>query len=456
MFLLRGDYLRRKSRAGNRRREREKSKRLKNRKKGFSGEKNMKNQIYSTKREKSMRKNLMFMAAFLIIFAVGFQTVAAQFPKIPKIPKIEKPKVEQPKTDGDSSVPQNPGTTKTGGQIEYMVRPEATSAPVFMKESVEIGIKSNSRYWKVPNQDYYTSWLPQVSFDLFFDNSVKMRYTAEWFNPDGTPWFSEPLKFGTTSAYSTVRVAGEYSTENFASKASVETGNYGLKITNSKTNEVVFQGKFKVNKIPLSPGDARRKNEMMFYVDNDWSLPVGYVGFTYSGDTSWDYDPKPIVFMWFKGDLDGSLFEARLFHGGQEIGSTDDGGVISSSERRGEDCFQNPEVCRYHLWKFKWDKFIVENEASVRKNNPKATFTRDKPGEYTAKIFYKGAQVRETKFTIDQKGWIAPNEFSKQIYLTNYKVVVPVKVLGNLEKWNASAWKTDAFYGNPLSGFAAP
>jgi len=64
--------------------------------------------------------------------------------------------------------------------------------------------------------------------------------------------------------------------------------------------------------------------------------------------------------------------------------------------------------------------------------------------------------VREAKFTIDQKGWIAPNEFSKQIFLTNYKVVVPVKVMGSLDKWNASTWKTDAFYGNPLSGFDAP
>lgn len=72
------------------------------------------------------------------------------------------------------------------------------------------------------------------------------------------------------------------------------------------------------------------------------------------------------------------------------------------------------------------------------------------------KIFYNGTQVREAKFAIDQKGWIAPNDFSKQIYLTNYKVVVPVKVMGNIDKYNVTAWKTDAFYGNPLSGFAAP
>lgn len=398
-----------------------------------------------------MRKNSIYTIAFIV--AVGFQAISAQFPKMPKIPKIEKPKTEQSNTGGDLSASQNQPTSQGGSSL---VRPEATSEPVFMRDSLEIKTKDTSHYWKFPNQDYYTSWLPQVDFDLFFDNSTRMRYTAEWLNPDGSLWFSEPLTFGTTSASSTVSVRSEYSTELFNTKAAVTTGSYGLRILNAKSNEIVFQGKFKVNKIPLSPGDARRKNEMLFYVDNDWSLPIGYVGFNYAGNTTWDYDPKPIVFMWFKGNLDGKLFEARLFYNNQEIATTDDGGFINFQQKRNEDCFTNTEICRYQLWEFNWDRFIVENEASVRKNNPKAAFTKDKPGEYTAKIFYSGTQVREAKFTIDQKGWIAPNEFSKQIFLTNYRVVVPVKVMGTLDKWNASAWKTEAFYGNSLTGFVVP
>ena len=335
-----------------------------------------------------MKKNSILTLAFLIILALGAEFVSAQFPvKILKTPKTEKPKTEQPKSDGDSSVSQPLQTAKTGGQIEFLNRSEPTSAPVFLKDTLEIKIESQNRYWKVPTQDYYTSWLPQVSFELFFDASVKMRYTAEWYNPDGSLWFSEPLKLGTYSAVATVGFSSTYSAELFATKASVTAGTYGLKIVNAKTNEAVFQGKFKVEKIPLTPGDARRKNELLFYVNNDWSLPIGYVRFTYSGETTWDYDPKPIVFMWFKNNLDGKLFEARLFYGNQEIASTGDGGVVNFSEKRGENCFQHPEICRYNLWKFNWDKFIVENEASVRKNNPKATFTGDKPGEYTAKIF---------------------------------------------------------------------
>lgn len=36
-------------------------------------------------------------------------------------------------------------------------------------------------------------------------------------------------------------------------------------------------------------------------------------------------------------------------------------------------------------------------------------------------------------------------------------MVLPMKVLGSGDgTWDANAWKTDAFYGNPLNGFLAP
>jgi hypothetical protein len=39
----------------------------------------------------------------------------------------------------------------------------------------------------------------------------------------------------------------------------------------------------------------------------------------------------------------------------------------------------------------------------------------------------------------------------------NSRVIVPVQVLGDSDgAWDKNAWKTDAFYGNPLTGFAAP
>jgi hypothetical protein len=389
------------------------------------------------------------------------QAAPAQFTlKMPKIPKVEKPKAETSKPDGvletkPESQPKE--TSRAGGASNsdsLLRRVPPTGVPRFMIDTVEIKVKSDSHYWKAPGQDYYTSWVPQVSFGVFFDNSTKVRYNAEWYNADGSLWYTEPLDVGVYSADATVKISSPYSGELFQTKATVAIGTYGLKVVNTKTSETIFQGKFKVNKIPLEPGDARRKNQMLFYVDNDWTLPTGYVGFSYT-DTYYDFDPRPIVWMWFKGDLEAKDFEARLYHNGQEVATTDDGGSINNDRTFGDDCFMKVELCKYRLWYFYWTNFIVENgQPGVREKYPKATYTRDKPGEYTVKIFHRGTQVREAKFTIDNKGWVAPNSFSNQIFLTNYRIAVPVKVMGTLDKWNPATGKTEQFYGNPLTGFA--
>ncbi|MEJ7713480.1 MAG: hypothetical protein WKF84_27455 [Pyrinomonadaceae bacterium] len=83
-------------------------------------------------------------------------------------------------------------------------------------------------------------------------------------------------------------------------------------------------------------------------------------------------------------------------------------------------------------------------------------FTEDMPGEYTVKVFRKGVQVREAKFSVDSEGLFVGGGFAGQINLINYGIILPVKVMGTLDKWNAIAWKTDAFYGNPVSGFSVP
>jgi hypothetical protein len=328
-------------------------------------------------------------------------------------------------------------------------RPAPTNKPAFLKDTLDIDLRARDTYWKFPNQSDYSSWLPRIAFELFYDDSARLRFTAEWFNPDGLPWFSESLNYVYTGI-NTARMTSDYSNELLNTKAVVTTGTYGLKLTNSKTNEVVFHGKFKVNKKAAIPGDVRNKNRFEFFVDNDWNLPVGYVGFKY--DSTWDY-LQPTVMMWFKGRLETKDFEARLFHNGQEILSTDEGGNVNMSQERGADCLRFVDVCQLHLWEFYWPKFMVENSDWVRSRKPNSIFTKDKPGDYTVKVFHKGVQVRETQFTIDATGRIAPNAFSDKISLTNFKIVVLVKVTGTLDKWNPATWKTDAFYGNPLPGF---
>ncbi len=372
-----------------------------------------------------------------------------------KIPKINKPKTEKPSAGENPPTPNEgrPTENRPAQKGEYLADPEATNVPKVLIETLEIKTHNEAKYVKAPTQNDYTSWLPQVSFDVMYvRGSPKLRYTADWSNPDGSLWFSEPLEMiNASDDFPTLR--SPYESVDINPKAIVAVGTYGLKITDTKTSQTVFQGKFKVSKMPL---EASLKNKNLFYIENDWHLPVGYVGFKKNW-TDYDVHTRPRVFMWFKGIPDGNQFEAELYYNNQRVATTDKGGGnINREAERGEDCYLKREVCAYSLWGFEWNNFVLDNSPNARLNNPNGYFTKDHPGEYTVKIFYNGDQVRETKFTVDGKGWIARNAFSDQVFLKDYRVVVPVKIVGSMEKWNPSAWKTDAFYGNPLNGFVAP
>lgn len=412
-----------------------------------------------------MKKITFLTIVFLISF--GATSISAQFNiKIPKInkPKVEQPKTDEPKTnDGNSSPERNSGANqnssmKSKNSVGFMAKPQPTNVPVLLKDGLNIKVSTVNRYWKTPNEPNHSSWMPTIQFDLFYDKSETIHYKVEWLKPDGSLWFSEPVEN---------RLSYNSNGAEVDTQATDAAGIYGVRLVNAKTKEVAFQGKFAVKKILIGDGDARRKNQAMFYVDNDWSLPVGYVGFDWND--SWDFDPSPTVYLWFKGDLKREDFEARLFFNNQQVTSTDDGGSIGDgstfAEKRNDgNCFQNTEICKYTLWSFKWKNFRVESldpvehklNSGYTRNEPNGTYTKDKPGEYTVKIFYKGAQVRETKFNVQPNGWLAPNAFASQLPMDNLKIVVPVKIMGTLDKYNAAAWKTDAFYGNPLTGFNVP
>jgi len=81
----------------------------------------------------------------------------------------------------------------------------------------------------------------------------------------------------------------------------------------------------------------------------------------------------------------------------------------------------------------------------------------ENPGDYEIKILYQGHLVRSIKFAVDAEGKLVDNGIAASNKLGNNRVIVPVQVLGDADgKWDKTAWKTEAFYGNPLTGFTAP
>ena len=65
--------------------------------------------------------------------------------------------------------------------------------------------------------------------------------------------------------------------------------------------------------------------------------------------------------------------------------------------------------------------------------------------------------MRSIKFAVDAQGKIVDNGIATSNKLGNDRVIVPVQVMGDSDgQWDKNAWKTDAFYGNPLTGFTGP
>ena len=417
---------------------------------------------------------LLWVVLWLTVSLFGVTAARAQFPKklsdiIKTKPKATPPKREPPMVENNTrsaqsttaqseSIPARPERPAARPQSAAvrLTRPQPTDKPVFLLNSLEINCLTRETYWKFPNQNDYSSWIPKVIFDVFYDDSARLRYVAEFFHPDGSPWFSETLRQGFLSNDKTVAFQSDNSGELLNTKAVTTTGTYGFKITNSKTNEVISQGKFKVGKFKSKTNEPRYKNHFDFYVEHDWLLPIGYLGFESVG-TSGD-SPIPTIYLWFKGDVEEKELEARLYYNGQEIATTDTPGQsdINAGGERFSSTKSSPDLHQWRLWEFTWFNFRVANGSQYIREKPNLKFTEDMPGEYTVKVFRNGVQVREAKFSVGPEGLFVDGGFAGQINLINYGIILPVKVMGTLDKWNATAWKTDAFYGNPLSGFSVP
>lgn len=377
-----------------------------------------------------MRKTLIFL--IVLVFAVI--NSAAQNPIRTR---------PTPKTDGQTSS----GSGKT-----YEWRPQATETPVLMRTTLDIRADLSNNYWKVPKESNYTSWIPEVKFKVFYKGNTRLRLQAEYFLPDGKTWYSETLEQGMTDNQNqTVEIYSNRLSDKFNGKATDAIGTYGIKITDTRDNSVLFQGKFKVNKFKYGPNTPMFKNQHCFYVEQDWNIPIGYVWLDYGGGGN-SNGALPTVSVWVKGENRPGDFEARFFYNGEQIATTDNRGHVRNNESRRPNVFENKELTYFQRWDFAWYGIVYVDADRNRQTFRQAKIFNDMDGECVVKIFQKGEQIREVKFNVSG-GKIVDNGIAKQNNLGDHKTIIPVKVLSTTEKWNANAWKTDAFYGNPLTGF---
>lgn len=406
-----------------------------------------------------MKKNLVIISIFLVVLALCLTTVAkAQFNvKLPDI-KIKQPDKDSTKIKEGQTIGVKTNNVKTNGSgLLYPFVPP-TNVPVLLKNSIDVSTIVHDEYWKTPKEKDHSSWVPKVRFQQFYNEERVLNYTVEYFNPDGSLWYSEKLESSGRSAERTVfyESPSAYQSGVFDTKSTDATGVFAFKITSDDTKQILFQGKFKVGKFSRAYR-AEEKNKADFYVEHDWLMPFAMIGFHHSIDESGAMMPE--VGVWIKGAVEADELEGRVFYKGQQIASTkdEDGGVTTVEERMsGFAAAFTQDDKIWKRWQFTWSNFRVHNNGSFNPENfPRAHFADKNPGDYTIKIYRKGMQIRELAVTVGADGrFVVPN-YSNQIPLPYYRIILPVKIIGSPEKWNQAAWKTDAFYGNPLGGFAA-
>ena len=76
------------------------------------------------------------------------------------------------------------------------------------------------------------------------------------------------------------------------------------------------------------------------------------------------------------------------------------------------------------------------------------------PGDYELKVSWKNHLARSLEFKVGADGkYVSTIASSNQ--LGSDRFFFPVRIVGDQDgKWNKTAYKSDAYYGNPLTGFS--
>ena len=299
----------------------------------------------------------------------------------------------------------------------------AQDEPTIVKDSLQVKAHTHAdgpagRHGDLP------AWVPVIDFRVNEPIPSGSRIWVEFSYPGKKGWLtgdcSSGAEFGGSSPW---HCPADY---NFTKEKSIRflgPVDFAIHLSNELlgTNTVLFRGKAKVGKEPLK--NKNNPTFFQYYVDEDWRVPIGYL--------RRDRNDRTLnIEMWFRGSP-GEV-SPHLFHGGKEVAKgINCGGALF-------------EPAEYQWWHVNCEFFAGDDE--VKELNP---------GEYEIKVLQQGRLTRAAKFTVAADGSY-DNGIASANKLGSAKVIVPFKILVDHAPWNKLAWKTEAFYGNPLTGFTAP
>lgn len=333
--------------------------------------------------------------------------------------------------------------------------------PTIAKDSIQVTAFTFNVY--KGNYDHW-SWVPRIQFRVNGPIASGSQLYVEFSLPTG-PW----VKFDCST--DNIEKGYWWKTECGGrdipeDKGSLYTGpvNFTIKMRNELqgTDTTMFTGKMKVAKARSNEVGPKAANKWVYYVDHDWNLPIGYVYLTPSDVHGWKMPDFHVAF-WVRGDA--YKFDPHLFYQGKEVGkkfydgtevgrASCDAVIENNTTHYVEDSL--PQKAKWARIECDFPNIKGSNTAGESGGSFGPIFTlADNPGEYEFKLLWNNKLARSIKFTV-QPGGKFDNGIAKANNLGSDIVIVPVQIIGDQDgMWNKNAWKTDAFYGNPLTGFTA-
>lgn len=335
--------------------------------------------------------------------------------------------------------------------------------PRVLKSTMNIMVTRYLRYFPTPTAAepvYNTwSWRPRYNFTLAGPIPGGSQISISFFKPDGTAWLTMPCPVNEIAEGQTVGVVNPNdSTQEAERHTTTAIGTFSFKITLknplTSANKTLLTGKFTVNKFHVGPNLPANAHQYDYYVEHDWLLPIGYLG--WKQDPS-EQAPQLMSLMWFRGDLKQEEVSAYMYYKGKQICSTGNSQQGSSYPQYSLIPPSTPADPRWVGFVFRFFNVATTNTMTSDNKYPDTFFLDKNPGAYEIKVLVKGQLARTTSFTVGEDGKVVDNGIAAANGINPMPIILPLKVLpGGDVKAVPTTYKTDAFYGNPLSKFMIP
>ena len=351
--------------------------------------------------------------------------------------------------------------------LSYTFMNGSVSAQIIQKPSVQVRLQVHKGYKGDPET---WSWTPVINFRVNGPFSPGGALSVEYTFP-AKSWKFDCQVEEAGAGWMGVRDCGQNPPDE---QAVTYTGPVDFKINLRNElegkNATLLSGKFKVEKFHEGVVDLPKfKNNLVFYVNYDWAAiatvrrwvynweyagPLNYYGRTIP-ELSRSHLMAAFSFRGTNKSVIYSKYAAYLYYKGQMVAEA----VPESAEC---EVLNTPETNQdsanaYCRGRFSFQKAILwDKEPTIME--PGFYYEMYKhPGEYEIKILQNGKLARTAKFTMGSDYKIADTGIGKQNSLGTLRILIPAQIVGDQDgQWDRNAYKTDAFYGNPLTGFVVP